>query len=84
MVPGATPSSPGAAAAGGSSAAPSGGGGLADALAQALSARNKKVSASGKFCSFLLLYYVGRVVYGAVELMKFADDEDEGDDWDDK
>ena len=45
-VPGAAPSG-GAGA--GSSPAPSGGGGLGDALAAALSQRNKKVSASGKY-----------------------------------
>lgn len=48
-VPGAAPSGgPG----GGAPPAPSGGGGLGDALAAALSQRNKKVSASGEFfCS---------------------------------
>ncbi len=45
LVPGATPSAPDG---GGAPAAPSTGGGLADALAAALSQRNKKVSASGK------------------------------------
>ena len=45
-VPGAAPSAgPGV----GSSPAPAGGGGLGDALAAALSQRNKKVSASGKY-----------------------------------
>ena len=46
MVPGGAPSSPAPASGGG--AAGGGGGGLADALQQALMARNKKVSASGK------------------------------------
>lgn len=46
----AVPGDPTSALSGGASApaAPSGGGGLADALAAALSQRNKKVSASGK------------------------------------
>lgn len=33
-----------------------GGGGVADALAQALSARNKKVSVSGMFCILFSLF----------------------------
>ena len=45
-VPGAVS---GGATSGAPPAAPSGGGGLGDALAAALSKRNKKVSASGKF-----------------------------------
>ena len=45
-VPGA--SSDGRLSGGSGAPAPSGGGGLADALAAALSTRNKKVSASGK------------------------------------
>jgi Wiskott-Aldrich syndrome protein len=49
-VPGAAPSAP---LGGGAPPAPSGGGGLGDALAAALSQRNKKVSASGKFLATL-------------------------------
>lgn len=49
MVPGGATSSP---SAGGAQPNTNAGGGLADALAQALSARNKKVSASGKLSAF--------------------------------
>lgn len=51
-VPGAAASAP---TDGASAPPPASGGGLADALAAALSQRNKKVSASGKSChSFVL------------------------------
>ena len=46
MVPGAVPSAPSGST---SAQTPAAGGGLADALAAALSQRNKKVSASGEF-----------------------------------
>ena len=51
-VPGATS---GGTSGGTAPSAPSGGGGLGDALAAALSKRNKKVSASGKFFGSLVL-----------------------------
>lgn len=55
MVPGGTDAAPsGGAASSGGAPAGGGGGGLADALAMALSKRNKKVSASGKSCSSFL------------------------------
>lgn len=55
-------------------------GGLGDALALALSARNKKVSASG------MSHYFGKtpLVFIALTTMAIDDeDEDEDDDWDD-
>lgn len=53
MVPGAATSNPSAGTS--QTTSTGGGGGLADALAQALSARNKKVSASGKWCAHIFL-----------------------------
>ena len=73
MVPGAESSGPAPAASG--AAAGGGGGGLADALAAALSQRNKKVSASG----------VSRPskLQSKAPANGLTDDEDDDDDWDD-
>lgn len=72
-IPGASADGP----SGGASAPPApsgGGGGLADALAAALSQRNKKVSASGKHRALP----DSRIYSNGI-----LDDEDEDDDWDD-
>ena len=72
-VPGAAPSAP---LGGGAPPAASGGGGLGDALAAALSQRNKKVSASGKFLAILCA--------GLFQLTDLCtdDEDDDDDDWD--
>ena len=56
-VPGAAATSPSGSTAATASSGP-GGGGLADALAQALSARNKKVSASGKSWNLIASLFI--------------------------
>ena len=75
MVPGAVPDIPSGGAAPPTPAAGSGGG-LADALAAALSQRNKRVSASGKF---LLIFSIA----SASLTLRSVDDEDDDDEWDD-
>lgn len=62
--------------AGGATSAPSAGGGLAEALAAALSERNKKVSASGMLSEVLSHISLWLI-------MLYIDDEDDDDDWDD-
>jgi hypothetical protein len=71
LVPGASTTSQ---ATGNAPPPAAGGGGLADALAQALSARNKKVSASGT----CILLTIPEDMYSA-DL--YPDDEDDNDDW---
>lgn len=70
---------PGAASGGASSGAtppaPSGGGGLGDALAAALSKRNKKVSASGKFS------FPRTPILPVLTFIPTDDEEDHEDDW---
>lgn len=74
----AIPGAPSTGAASSSNApTPAAGGGLADALAAALSQRNKKVSASGK-------YFSVQICCRVITVAKLrTDDEDDGDDWDD-